>query len=180
MPAPMQAPPAGEYAPFYQRYIDPLPQGNILDLLRRQEDMLTRLAAAVPPGRETFAYAPGKWTVRQVAGHMGDGERVFGYRALCFSRGDTAPLPAFDENFYVEHSQAAARPLADLAEEVIALRRANERLFAALDDAAWKRIGTANNVPVSVRALAYIIVGHVQHHLGILRERYGIEGSWTL
>jgi uncharacterized damage-inducible protein DinB len=167
-------PPQNEYAPFYHRYIAALPQGEILDILRAQGQELARVAAGVAPERETFAYAPDKWTIRQLFGHVADAERIFGYRALCISRGDTTPLPGFDENAYAARAPFAARPLRDIAEELTLLRRANVQMLAALDDEAWTQIGNANGHPISVRALAWVIAGHAQHHLGVLRERYGV------
>jgi hypothetical protein len=172
---PIQHPPADEYAPFYQGYIAGLPEGDIVEQMRAQEEVLSRLSGAVPRSREDFAYAPGKWTVRQVVGHLGDGERVFGYRSLRISRGDATALPGFDENTYVANSGSTSRSLQDLVDELLLLRRANLHLFSALDEDAWLRLGAANANPVSTRALAFIIVGHVEHHLRILRDRYEID-----
>jgi hypothetical protein len=174
MPAPTQHPPADEYAPFYQGYIAGLPDGDIVAQMRSQEKVLSKLPSIVPP-REDFAYAPGKWTVRQVVGHLSDAERVFGYRALRVSRGDATPLPGFDENTYVANSNSASRSLQGLVSELLLLRGANLHLFSALDEDAWLRVGAANSHPVSTRALAFIIVGHVEHHFRILRDRYQID-----
>jgi hypothetical protein len=171
----VERPSANEYAPFYQGYISGVPDGDIVDLMRQQVDVLARLPAVVRQDREQFAYAPGKWTVRQVIGHMGDAERIFGYRALRISRGDATPLAGFDENSYVARSTSAARPVGELVDELTLLRRANIHLFDTIDDRSSLMLGTANSNPVSVRALAFIIVGHVRHHLGILHDRYGID-----
>jgi uncharacterized damage-inducible protein DinB len=167
-------PPQNEYASFYHRYLAPLPDGEILDILRAQEQELARVAAGVAPERETFAYGPDKWTVRQLFTHVCDAERIFAYRALCISRGDTTPLPGFDENAYAARAPFASRPLRDIAEELTLLRRANVQMFAALDDDAWTQIGNANGHPISVRAIAWIMAGHARHHLGVLREKYGV------
>ena len=172
---PTQRPPANEYAPFYHRYLAELPDADVLELMRSQEHVLSKLPAAVPPSAEDFAYAPGKWTVRQVVGHLGDTERVFGYRALRISRGDLTPLPGFEENDYVANSSSASRPLHDLVGELTLLRGANLHLFSTLDPDSWLHVGVANSHPVSVRALAFIIVGHAEHHLRILRDRYHID-----
>jgi hypothetical protein len=169
-----QRPTADEYAPFYAGYIGKVTEDDVLPVLAEQPAILRRLAAAVPTERETYRYAPGKWSVREVAGHLGDAERVFGYRAWRISRGDTTPLSGFDENRYVEASNYGERPLAELVEELAALREANLALLRALPPEAWPRLGTANNNPISVRALAYIMAGHVRHHLEVLRERYGV------
>jgi hypothetical protein len=124
MPSLTQRPPAEEYAPFYHGYITEVPDGDVLDLMRSQEQALARLPSVVSPAAEDFAYAPGKWTVRQVAGHLCDTERIFGYRALRISRGDLTPLPGFDENVYVANSTSSSRPLQDLIGELTLLRRA--------------------------------------------------------
>jgi len=168
-------PPTEEYAPFYAGYIAETPDGDIVESMRDQEQEFARLPAAVSRSAEEFAYAPGKWTVRQVVGHLCDAERVFGYRALCISRGDETPLPGFDENEYVARSTSARRPLRDLVDELGLLRHANRCLFAALDDGDWLRVGTANHQPVSAHALAFILVGHARHHLRVLRDRYEIR-----
>ena len=166
-------PAEAEYAPFYANYVAAVPEGGVLDVLRAQPEQIARLAASVPADRETFRYAPGKWSVREVVGHMIDAERVFGYRAFCIGRGEAQPLPSFDENAYVAASGANARSLASLAEEFAQVRVANLALFERLGDEACRRMGTASGKPVSVRALVYIIAGHAAHHLTVLRERYG-------
>jgi len=171
----MQRPLPDEYPEFFAGYVDRVPEVDIIAALRGQIDVVRRVAASVAPERETYAYAPGKWTIRQVAGHIGDGERVFSFRALCFSRADGTPLPGFDENAYVEHAGFRDIPLADLVEEFALLRSANLKMFEALRDAHWSATGTANGKTVSVRALAYVMAGHVRHHLAVLRDRYAID-----
>jgi hypothetical protein len=163
-----------EFAPFYATYVSLVPEDDVLGALRRQADEVRALAASIPPERHGYRYAPGKWTVREVFGHLGDGERVFGYRASCISRGEQAPLPRFDENAYVENARFDDAPLDELVDEFLHLRAANVASLQRLDDAGGRRIGTASERPISVRALAYIMAGHVRHHLGILRDRYGI------
>ncbi|MES1243103.1 MAG: DinB family protein [Acidobacteriota bacterium] len=171
----IERPAASEYASFYAGYISSLPDGDILDILEKQTSELRQLAAATPADRETFRYADGKWSVREVVGHMIDGERVFSYRTLRFSRGDQTPLPGFEENQYVAASGFDRRPLASLVDELVLLRQANLGMLRALAPEAWTRTGTANNHPISVRALAFIMAGHVRHHLNILRDRYGVS-----
>ena len=163
-----------EYAPSHAAYIaNVADSADILDTLRRQRATLAGLATAAAD-RAGHRYAPGKWSVREVVGHLADGERVFGYRAFCISRGEEQPLPGFDENVYVERAGADRRPLHDLVAELLALRDANLLMLGALADDAWTRSGTANETTVSVRALAYVMAGHTEHHLGILRDRYGV------
>jgi hypothetical protein len=130
----------------------------------------------VPAAVELHRYAPGKWSVREVFGHLGDGERVFGYRAACISRGDRTPLPRFDENLYVANAAFDHTAVAVLADELLHLRAANLAMLRRLDAEAWKRVGTASERSISVRALSFIMAGHVRHHLRILRERYGVAG----
>ncbi|HEV2672470.1 MAG TPA: DinB family protein [Gemmatimonadales bacterium] len=124
-----------------------------------------------------YRYAPGKWSVKEVLGHLADVERVMAYRALRIARGDTTPLPGFDENAYVPVAKFDTRSLADLVGELRTTRAATLALLRTFDADAWRRRGTASGKPVSVRALAYIIPGHERHHLDILRTRYGVGGT---
>jgi hypothetical protein len=163
-----------EYAPFYAGYVSLVPEGDILATLAGQVEEFRRFAAKVPPDREGFRYAPDKWSVREVMGHLVDGERVFGYRAFCFSRGEQAALPSFDEQVYVQSSSYDRLPLADLADELVGVRRSNVTFLRRLDAGAWTRTGTASGKTISVRALAYIMVGHCRHHFEVLRDRYGL------
>lgn len=170
----MQRPAEGEYAPFYAGYVSLVPEADVLGALDEQAQAIRRLAAAVPHERETFRYAEGKWSIREVLGHLIDGERVFGYRAFCISRGETAGLPSFDENLYVAADRADARGLSELAAEFALVRRSNLVVLRRLEADEWARVGTASGKPVSVRALAWIMAGHPRHHLRILSERYGV------
>jgi len=169
-----QKPAPEEYAPFYAGYVSLVPEADVLPVLSAQTSEIRGLAGAVPKDRESFRYAPGKWSIRQVLGHIGDGERVFGYRAFCISRGDQAALPGFDENDYVAESPYDQQTVAELADDFARLRAANLALLGHLDPARWARVGNANGKPVSVRALAFIMAGHVRHHLGVLKTRYGV------
>lgn len=169
------APPAAdEYAPYYGRYIAQVPTGDILHQLDRQrEDVLARFRG-VPESKGAHRYAPGKWSVRQVVCHLSDTERIMAYRALRIARGDATPLPGFDENAYAPESGADAVPLAELVAEFADVRRASLALFRHLPPDAWTRRGMASESPFSARALAWIIVGHPIHHLGVLREKYRV------
>ena len=180
MPAATQRPsrPASdEYHPYYAGYVAEVPAGDVLAVLERQLDETARLLRRVPPERETFRYALGKWSIREVVGHLADVERVLSHRALRFARNDPTPLPGFDENTYVPAGAFDRRPLPELLEELAAVRRATLALFRPFDAAAWARAGDANGSRVTVRALAYIIAGHERHHVGVLRERYGVGNS---
>jgi hypothetical protein len=168
----MQRPTETEYATFYRGYVALVPETDIVGVLEPQVEEIRRLLAPVSAEKETYRYAEGKWSIRQVLGHLVDGERVFGYRAFCISRGEQAALPSFDENQYVAEARADAIPLRELVEELDLVRRANLALLRRLDSREWARVGTASGKPVSVRALAWVMAGHPRHHLQILRERY--------
>lgn len=170
-----ERPPQSEYAPFYAGYVALVPETDILTVLGGQVDAIRRLLAPVPAGKESYRYAEGKWSLRQVVGHLVDGERVFGYRAFCFSRGEQAALPSFDENQYVGAARADSIPLAELLEELALVRQGNLVVLRRLDARDWARVGTASGQPVSVRALAWIMAGHPRHHVNVLRERYGVS-----
>ena len=170
----MKRPLESEYAPYYQSYITRVTEEEVLPVLRTQLDELDVLLGRVTPERETYAYAEGKWSIRELAGHLIDAERVFGYRAFCIARGETRNLPGFDENEYMLRAPYNQIDLEDLLSELRLVRLANIAMLRNLDDQAWMLIGTANDAQVSVRALAFIIAGHVRHHMGVLRERYGL------
>ncbi len=170
----IERPKEDEYAPFYAGYVARVPEEDILEALSAQPKELSRIAESVTPAKERFRYGDEKWSVREIVGHLVDAERFFGHRAFCVSRGDATPLPGFDENLYVSRSGHDSRPLADLVKDFSLLREANVRLLESLDEAAWPREGVANGAKVTVRALAYVMTGHVRHHVAVLKERYGI------
>ena len=165
-------PDATEYAPFYGTYVGKVPDGDLLELLERQRRETQNLLAGLSDTQALHRYAPGKWSMKEVVGHLMDSERVFCYRALRFARADEKPLQGFDDKAWVPAGSFDARPLADLAAELDAVRRATIALFGGFDAAALARKGTANNNEVTVRALAWIVAGHERHHVAILRERY--------
>jgi hypothetical protein len=170
----MTRPLESEYAPYYQSYIARVTEEEILPVLRSQLDQLDVLLGQVTPERETYAYAEGKWSIRELAGHLIDAERVFGYRAFCIARGEPRNLPGFDENEYMLRAPYNQIELEDLLSELRLARLSNIAMLRNLDEEAWMRIGTANDAQVSVRAIAFIMAGHVRHHMGVLRERYGL------
>ena len=169
-------PEAGEFAPFYAGYVQLVTEEPVV-ALEAQARKTQALLAGLSDAQAGHRYAEGKWTVRDVAGHMADAERVMSYRAMRIARGDATPLHGFDENAYVEVAGADRRPIAELAAELAAVRNATLALFRGLDAEAWRRRGAANGNPVSVRALAHIIAGHERHHVEILRTRYGIASA---
>jgi uncharacterized damage-inducible protein DinB len=165
-------PQAGEYAPYYDRYISLVRGEDILNTLDEQRRQTMTLLCGRDDEDGDFRYAPEKWSAKEVLGHVCDSERVFAYRALRIARADATPLAGFEQDDYVRNGPFAQRPLADLVEDFIAVRRTTLSLLRNLDEAAWTRRGVANKNEVTVRALAYIIAGHELHHRGILEERY--------
>lgn len=165
-------PPPGEYAPYYGRYIDLVPDGDVLDLLRRQVEETAQLVGSLSDRDADFRYAEGKWSIKEVIGHVADTERIMVYRALCFARGEPVALPGFDEDEYVRRAKFASRGLPDLVAELRAVRASTLPFFAALDAEELERKGTANSRPYTVRAVAYIVAGHERHHTKVLAERY--------
>lgn len=165
-----------EFAPFYKKYIDLVPDRDVIALLVAQRDDTRALLEPLSETQALHRYDHGKWSVKEVVGHVTDAERVFAYRALRIARSDSTPLPGFDENSYVVHAQTDRRSLGELLEEYDAVRHATVSLLNGLPVQAWTHAGTANEKPISVRALAYIIAGHERHHIGLLKERYGIGG----
>ena len=170
----MDRPKENEYAPFYAGYVSRVPETEIVEVLREQPKELKRVADSVVPDKERFRYAPDKWSVRELFGHLVDAERFFGHRAFCISRGDANPLPGWDEKSYIASSSYDSQPLAELVKDFSLLREGNSRLLENLDAGAFSREGVANGAKVTVRALAYIMTGHARHHLAVLQERYGI------
>jgi hypothetical protein len=166
-------PDATEYAPPFAGYVGLVPDGDILTTLERQLDGILALLRGVAEEVGDTRHPPYTWSVKEVVGHVTDAERVFAYRALCVARGDQTPLPGFDENAYVGPARFDACPLADLVLQFEHLRLSNVYFFRSLPADAWARRGTANGSPVTTRALAYIIVGHAEHHARILRKRLG-------
>ena len=170
--AALARPDSSEYAPYYDRYVSLVPEGDIISLLDRQLDELLDLLGGIAEADALKRYAPGKWSIKEVVGHLIDGERVFAYRALRFARNDASKLQGFEQDDYVLNGQFDRQALADLAQEFSHLRRANLYLFKSLSDEAWQRRGVASDNEVSVKALAYIMAGHVSHHLSVLKTRY--------
>ena len=169
---PLGRPGPEEYAPYYAGYVSAVPDGELLVLLRDQLAETEALLREFKGDRGDFRYAPGKWTVKEVVGHIADSERIFAYRALRFARGDRTPLPGYEQDDFVRGGNFAARPLAEIAGELRSVRMASITLFAGLSPEALMRRGPANNVEFSVRALAWIIAGHERHHARVLREKY--------
>lgn len=165
-------PASDEYAPYYEKYVSLVAAGDIVETLERQSADTLALLRSVPEDRAGSSYEPGKWSVKELVGHVIDTERVFSHRALRFGRGDQTPLPGYEQDDYVRAANFDARTLSSIAEEFERVRAATVALLRSFDEEAWSRRGTANDNEVSVRALAHILAGHELHHINILRERY--------
>ena len=168
----MSRPQPAEYDPYYQKYVSLVPEEDILLALKTQIDELSKLFDGVPEEKGTYAYGDGKWTVKEVLSHIIDGERMFAYRVFRIARGDKTPIEGFEQDGYIENSHANRRRITELIIEFTLLREANLMFFANLELADWTRTGTANDVEISVRSLAWIMVGHIRHHIAILKEKY--------
>ena len=172
MPLFLERPAAGEFDPYYEKYISKVDTGDFIEILAHQADETLSLLRAIPDNAADYAYAEGKWSIKEVVGHVCDAERIFAYRLLRVGRGDMTPLASFDENAYAPAGRFGERTLASLNEEFAAIRAATIALVAGLPNDAWLRIGKASDRPISPRALAYIIAGHELHHREILLTRY--------
>jgi hypothetical protein len=169
-------PEADEFSPYYAEYIGRVPEADPVGALAAEITSTRALLGGVAEKDAGFRYAPDKWSVKDVVGHLCDVERVMTYRALCIARGDTTPLPGFDENAFVPAADFGRQPLADLVNELGDVRRATLALFRSFSADDWRRKGNANGNPISVRALGYILPGHERHHVMVLRDRYGLRG----
>ena len=168
----MSRPERSEAAGYYFTYIDRIPQDDIVGVMEGQLDDVGRILASISEEKSRHRYAPEKWSIRQVLGHLNDAERAFAFRALWFGRDFHDPLPSFDQNISVNAARADEYAWASQVAEFRDIRRATVALFRNMPDEAWGRSGVASGNSVTVRALAYIIAGHVAHHVAILQERY--------
>jgi hypothetical protein len=170
--APQVRPQPTEYAAYYEKYVSLVPGTDILGVLEAQGMLMTQLLGARSEREGNFRYAPDKWTVKEVVGHITDTERIFAYRALRISRNDKTPIEGFEQDDYVKNGGFNDRTLVDLAGEFSQVRGATLALFLGLGGDAWQRRGVANKNEVTVRALAFIVAGHELHHRRILEEKY--------
>lgn len=167
----MNRPSAGDHAHFYDKYVALVNDEPILKTLEKLKTSTYDFFCSLTDEQANYAYAEGKWTIKEVAGHLTDAERTFAYRAFAFSRGQ-GELPGFDENEYVEKSTFSDRTLQDLAAEFKAVREANLYMLRSLTDDQLNLIGVANHANIKVNSIVYIMAGHELHHLNILKERY--------
>ena len=163
-------PEPGEAVEYYQGYISQAGPGNIVEQM--ESSRAVELLRGISEERSLFRYAPDKWSMREVMSHINDAERVFAFRAFWFARGFEPELPSFDQDVAVASAAADERTLASHLEEFKSLRASTQAMFRELPPEAWKRRGIASGNPFTVRALAYIIVGHTNHHLRVLKEKY--------
>ncbi|MGH7496354.1 MAG: DinB family protein [bacterium] len=168
-------PQSSEYAPYYGKYIAAIPGEEAFAVLRDQIQETIRLLQSISEDRGSFRYAPGKWSIKEVVGHMCDTERIMAYRALRMARADATALASFEQDDYVNAANFDGRSLHSLTAEFQCIRAATLAFFGSLDEIALQRTGTASDLPFSVRALAYIIAGHERHHVRILEERYQLK-----
>ena len=163
-----------DYDPYYAPYLALVEEEDVLEAIEQQSYQTQKLLSCVEEARGAHRYAEGKWSIKELMGHVCDAERVFGYRLMAVGRGEVRSLPGFDENSYVASGAFDEWKLADLVEQYAHLRRANLLLLRNLPEEAWNRRGVANEKPVTARALAWILVGHERHHMKVLREKYGV------
>ena len=171
-PDTIKRPADGEYMPYFGRYISLVPEGDILAILAAQNESTLALLRSLAESQGGYRYAPEKWSIKELVGHVSDTERIFADRALRFARADQTPLPGFEENDYVKNASFDAQPLAAIVAGFADVRRSTLSLFRTMAIEATARRGKANNAEITVRALAYVIAGHELHHMNILRTRY--------
>jgi hypothetical protein len=166
-------PTSGDYVPDFERYINLVPAGDIAAFLAEQLKRTQTIFESLSEAESLVVHPPYAWTLKQVLGHVIDGERVFGYRAMRLARLDPTPLPGFDENHFMEAADFNAWPMAELLEEFASLRRSHVLLFQHISPDAWDWRGTVLGQPSTCRALAFVMAGHMEHHLGIVNKRLG-------
>lgn len=162
----------GQYPEAYAPYLLAAPEGDVVALLQAQLADVTSLFAGLSETQGAYRYAPGKWSLKGLLQHLSDAERIFAYRCLRIGRGDSTPLPGFDEEAYATEALADERALAELLADFRAVRTASLTLFRSLPEAAWGREGTTNGRAITARCLPFICLGHAAHHLAVIRERY--------
>jgi hypothetical protein len=170
----MERPKPDEYPAFYERYVAMVDGVNVVRALRDQLDPVVKELGAFPDARLDFRYGPGKWSAREVVGHVLDTERAYGYRLMTFARGHEVPLVRMNQDLYVTNGRFDGHPWQEYLDEFADVRRSHVALVKHLPPEAWDRRGTVGDFTISVRALAFVMVGHVEHHLQVLRERYRV------
>ncbi len=172
----MKRPTRNEYEDYYHRYVKRVPDGDIVEILSTELELTLACLAGVDESKSSYRYAEGKWSLKEVVGHLVDVERMFGFRMLSFLRSDSSPLPSFDQDAYVENARFDSRTLADLVEEFRHVRLSHIPLILSIDDKEEVLSGVASGFTFSVRSIPYIMVGHEIHHRGVIEGRY-LEGK---
>ncbi len=167
-------PVVGDYAPFYQNYIDQVPVGNLLEILTENTQRFVTKLQEISNTQWDYSYQAGKWTVKEIIVHIIDTERIMSYRALRVARGDATPLPGFEQDDYVQNMNISHRQPSSIIQEFNAVRASTTTLFENMESNVWNNRGVASGHPITVNALAYIIIGHVYHHLQVLKEKYNL------
>lgn len=157
---------------WFHNYVNKVPENDLMEAMINQTPSFINFFERIPVAKRDYRYAEGKWTIKEMLQHIIDAERVFAYRGLCIARKDTTPLPGFDENNYADNAKANIRDWDEMMEEFKVVRRSSEILFGSFDEEQLEANGTANNNPIYVLAIGFVLVGHVNHHLSILKERY--------
>ncbi len=157
---------------WYHRYVNAVEESDLHEAIRNQTASFTRFLETLPVNKRDYRYAADKWTIKEMLQHIIDGERVFAYRSLCFARKDATPLPGFDENEYAANAKADSRDWNELVEEFKSVRRSTEFLFASFDNEQLESAGVASGKPVYVLGIGFVIVGHINHHVKVIEERY--------
>lgn len=168
----MSRPDLSRIPEFYHNYISQVPENDLMEAFKKGTALFVHFFETIPPSKQDYRYAEGKWTIKEVLQHIVDAERVFSYRALCFARKDPTPLPGFDENVFAANSKAGTRNWKELMEEFKTVRRSSELLFGAFDEEQLNAGGNASGKPNYVSGFGYIIIGHSMHHMRIVKERY--------
>lgn len=168
----IQYPVTGEYDPYYDNYISLVEKGDIIEILSSQKDETINFFSKIPDEKGNYRYAPDKWSIKELAGHLIDSERIFCYRILRLSRGDKTPLPGYDHNDYVKNGKFANRSMENLCSDFQAARNSTIELLKNFDDEDWSKTGTVNNKNASARAIAFALAGHVKHHISVIQEKY--------
>jgi uncharacterized damage-inducible protein DinB len=171
----MKRPEPNEYPSFYQSYVDNVRSSNIIKELTDQVLDIQAIISEIPEEKENYKYAEGKWTIKEIIGHIIDTERVLGYRAMRFARKDKTPLPGYDENFFVANANFQKQTLYSLGHEFAIVREANLALFKVWDEEALSQTGVANDLDVSVRAILFMIAGHATHHINVIKLKYLLD-----
>lgn len=168
----MSRPAKGTYPPYFENYISQVQENDIREAIKAQHDVVTNFFDTISEEKAGYAYAPGKWTLKELLQHIIDAERIFNYRSLAFARKDMTSLPSFDENSYADNSFANERTWQSLVEELKTVRKGTEMLYESFNTDMLNHSGVANNNPTTVNAMGFVTIGHLNHHLKIIKERY--------